>query len=256
MVAAEAPARFGTPVTVRATAADSVGVFVFPRRPADLNERCFSLRLHIDGVDAVAVPLIDSIYSATGIALATLTALYHEDFHIYQRGRFAPTKDVPDNIALEEPPPIPTEVIESEAFRRLAAEERQILALALRSVRADSIRGLLGRYVQLRQQRLALAPVERSWAEEHNERKEGTAHYVGYKAALVVLNRAADLKELVVSDLINAPAFSNGRGYRNWHIYATGAALCLLLDDLGVNWQNSVVEGRSLFQLAKMSVGQ
>lgn len=197
--------------------------------------------------------------NATAIALretekASVEVLLHEAFHRYQfdhlRGVLG--RNVEDAPAFSD-----------IDFNVLAELERQILASALQAPDTEVAVSVLREYVTIRvlREQSFPRPVE---AERSVELMEGTAHYVGVRSAGIVTGEGRQAEEEVRYALqeplrlqesvrfVNRPdpvMFDDPNVKMRWthrsRLYATGAAIALLLDRLGVSWQEDAGTGRS-----------
>jgi len=251
----------GKPLTLGPSRAPNA--FLYSARIPGLPSHCLSLRFPLGANRVVAWVTLDSVMTIREPLLASVLALFHETFHAYQAQRFAATAGArPDWTfhALEEAIAIPDSIVHSAAFRDLAAQERALLASALETTLAvDSVRTLLRRYVSLRGERMAILPVSLRGAEPHQERKEGSAQFVGITSAFAALGRSKeDLVAAVRRDLLETPPLNTAWGpdgpYRNWHIYATGAAIGLLLDRVGVPWREELQGGQTFIGILSRAV--
>lgn len=236
--------------------------WVFEGRLPNLPPRCFTLRFDFDARRTLAFPAIDSIYSIVEPVLATTVAVLHESFHIFQRSAFGDTR-LPDGTTLfvhGDSDPLPPEILHSAEFQRLARSERELLASALVAP-VESLAPMLDEYIRLRATRMRLLPEVLRGVEPHEERKEGTAHYVGYVSTFM---QADGDRQRVVSTLqadLRAPIdfAANGGGrrgpWRSWHIYATGGALGVLLDRMSCDWKPVVVAGYTPFGVLARATG-
>lgn len=235
------------------------GVSILPKPPSQLGV-CFDIAFTVGTAKLIAVPLIGPLYSVKDSLTANLVQLYHESFHAYQGKAFAPTR-AGQYTALQEIR-LPLDVVRSQPFDSLARVERSLLAEAIWVDRVDSVRGLLARYLEVRDSRLQLLPQRLRLAEAHNERKEGSAHWVGYTSALLRMRRTrADVAALVVQDLQQTPSFAAGQAddyfsnaYRQQHIYATGAAIAVILERLKAPWRSAVQSGATFEELLRSNL--
>jgi hypothetical protein len=205
----------------------------------------------IDRRRIVAFPLTDSIYSISDPVLATVVAVYHEAFHLHQLDtrwpRVATLTEVPPALML------------TAEFQELAGRERALLARALYQSNRDSVRATLRTYLDTRAARMALLPPEHRSAEADDERVEASAQLVGYRAGLLAVEgTASDMVALISSDLRNTPPFDDptrtSGSLRHWHIYATGSAIGMLLDRLGVTWKRELERGDSFVDVLTRAV--
>jgi hypothetical protein len=232
---------------------------LIPEPPAGLHPVCLSLAYRVAGTSVVAVPLIDRLYTIDDPVLANLVMLYHEAFHVYQGATFEPTGKGGWGVHREIR--LPLETVRSAALGELAARERRLLDRALSA--EDSIERLrLTRcYLRLRNRRLGLVPKDLRFAEAHLERKEGVAQLVALRAAAAAVGAGPGaVRTYVLSDLAGVPPFDGteymSNGYRQWHVYATGAAIALLLEAAGVAWEVPVAAGATPIELLREVVGR
>jgi hypothetical protein len=233
------PARFGEPLSVHSMSETRRARVL--AAGSGLPDR-FSL-VPINGKRLVAFPLLDSVYSLRDPVLATVAAVYHEAFHVYQLDNrwFYSIPQEADNTP-------PRTLINSREFQDLAAQERALLVRALSVNEPDSLRALLRTYLEIRSTRTQMFPANVSAYEAHEERKEASAQMVGYRAGLLAVEGGTDrLTTIVRADLESTPPFEldygSGGAFRHWHIYATGSAIAILLERLGVPWMEELEAG-------------
>jgi hypothetical protein len=233
------------------------GMLLLATPPGRLASVCFDLDFRVGDSRLIAVPVVGPMYSVGDSLTATVVTLYHEAFHAFQGQRFSPTRT--GQYTAHQEIRIPLGLVRSTAFDSLARAERLLLAEALRLRQSDSIRAVVSRYLDVRASRMQLLPPALRQAEAHNERKEGSAQWVGYTAALIRMGRSReDVRALIARDLRETPSFTAGdakdyfgNAYRKWHVYATGAALAELLDRAGVAWREEIQAGASFEELAR-----
>lgn len=229
-----------------------VGGVLLSGPPPGLDPVCFDLSYSWGASNLLAVPLILESYGITDPITANLSQLYHEAFHQFQEASFAATRE--GGYSVFEEVRIPLAVINSPKFGQVAEQERVLLASALGEPDPALRWASIERYIRLREERSELLPLDVRQAEAHHERKEGTANLVGLAAAFAVVGPGEGaVRRAVVDDLENTPPFAGRRymshPYRRWHVYATGAALGILLDDLGVAWRGRVADGATPYAL-------
>lgn len=233
------------------------GMRLLPTPPGRLADICFDLAFTVGSARLVAVPVVGALYSIGDSLTANIVQLYHEAFHAFQARVFAPTRA--GEFAPHQEVRLPLEIIRSPAFDSIARIERRLLAEALRTDQRDSTSALLTEYLALRDARMQLLPPKLRNAEAHNERKEGSAQWVGYTATFRRMRRSPTaVRDLIVLDLQRTPSFAAGRlndyfgnSYRQWHIYATGAAIGVLLEKRGVRWRDAIQEGATFEELLR-----
>jgi hypothetical protein len=183
---------------------------------------------------------------AEGDSLAVSAFLFHEAFHAFQSNAFRPTIHGTWD-ALEEPA-IGAAHILDPSFLALAEVERAILAATLLEHNPDQINHLLQEYSAVRQMRMQQLPKTQQLAEAHIERKEASAHWIGYAAALILTDGTLDRLPLLLHMQLTregAPVqpASLPTVHRN-NLYATGASLAHVLGRIGLNdWQHLVQSG-------------
>lgn len=200
---------------------------------------------------ALAWPFYESVFGINDPVLTNAVVLYHEFFHVFQFGRGT------WSVAGWENEP-PYEVISSEGFQALAARERSLLAEALVTSSSDSLGLLLEEYLRLRSERMEMLPRGSRAYETDYERIEGTAHFVGYSAGLLAVHGSTDaLVETVRFDLLNTPPFDQplwrSGPYRDWHLYATGSAIAILLDRIApsTSWKDPLARNTPFPELLR-----
>jgi hypothetical protein len=231
-------------------------VRAFEGRLPGLPPSCFTFRFQFAGRQLLAFPALDSAYSLRDPQGATTAGLLHEWFHAFQLSEFRGTLGTVPAWAFdvhEAGEALPEETLHGATFQRLAREERLLLAAALGAPTTDSVRAILRQYVASRAHRMRLLPEPFRGVEAHEERKEGTAQYASYVATFLATDGDLDRLTPTIQSDLRAPLdfAANGGGergpWRSWHIYATGAALGVLLDRLGCEWQPAVAQGYTLF---------
>lgn len=206
------------------------------------SEGHFDIRFPVGRGFATAVPIRESL-------LPTLHALYHEAFHAYQNDEFSDPSVTHSSV--------PNAVVGDPEFRALAEVERRVLAEAIVQSDEEALRNLARRYLAVRLHRLAAVPAHVADVEREMERVEGTAQFVGYSAAV----RALDLSATATADIIGRdlrkPAKTSrfgGEWTLRLRVYATGAAIGVLLERLATDWRSGVERGASLEALLVRSV--
>lgn len=246
-------ARLGTGVAFTAGA----GMLFLPTAPGRLADVCFDLEFGVGTATLIAVPVIGTLYSTEDSLTANVVQLYHEAFHAFQGAHFAPTRA--GAWAPHEEVRLPLEIVRSAPFDSLARVERALLAQMLQTGQTGAVRTLMARYLAVRDSRLRLLPLALRLAEAHNERKEGSAQWVGYTAAFRRMGRSRDeVRQLITRDLQHTPSFRAGspddyfsNAYRQWHLYATGAALGALFEQLHVPWRDVIAAGATFDDVAR-----
>ncbi len=183
---------------------------------------------------------------------------YHEAFHGHQSRAFARRPDEP--VLVDGKRTVDSASIAPPEFAAAGEVERRMLVDALRLADADSLRALLRAYLAVRAERTGRLPDVRR-VERHSERMEGTATFVGCRAARAVLGSPEDSvlacirRELTRPLHLAPPAEADARLMR-WRHYGTGAAMAYLLERLGdPDWRKRVEEGAPLDEVLARAVG-
>lgn len=200
----------------------------------------------VDGKTLTAVPVQDDTHG-------TLRLLYHEAFHAYQSKKFSPL-EMPELSDGGRPSGADPDSV-ADLERRALAEA---VAATTDSTRLDHLRT----YVALRSWRCR-QDRPRCRTELRVEREEGSAEYVGHRAALAVAGRdTSRIDEIVRRRLLGPlpePDSEIRIGGMTWEergrLYGTGAAIALVLDRLDVEgWRARLEEGASFFALVREAV--
>lgn len=234
---------------------DSAGsdrLYHSPARPELLQRQCFRLNFVFEGRSILSFPQIDSVFTVSDGVEALAIALIHEEFHRFQGDSFGlMPRSGGDGVfhVLEKAVEFPDTTIASDRFWRSADEERRLLAEAIQESDSAKVRRLAREYVVMRTRRTEELSEDLWEGEAHVEWKEGTAHLVSYRMVTRAAGKpASDVVDLVHSDLLSTPALDRHPSqFRHWHVYATGAAIGLVLDKLGVSWRQEARAGEPLF---------
>jgi hypothetical protein len=184
----------------------------------------------------------------------TLGTLYHEAFHTYQGDHFFRARDTSEAL--------PDSLAGDESALPMVVGERRLLADALSHKSPDSVRAAVRRFLWFRSVRFARAHPWLLRVQRQLERYEGSAHLVGRQAQLVAVG--AEPREAVESlraELLQPPPAAPPWVRRywiplRWHAYASGAAMALLLDQLGERgWRGRVETGTDLDVLLARAAG-
>jgi hypothetical protein len=170
--------------------------------------------------------------------------IFHEIFHEYQA-----TWSNQGNSGLPtlSEPLVAQTVVEDPGFQARVVIEGAVLAAALRAPSALEKRRLLGDFAALRAERRKGMPRDARNAEGHIERKEGTAHWVGYRVAHALSRDSMIALDERLADELSAGQGELKRGavqgrFRS-HLYATGAGIAQILDGLGADWRRPLEAG-------------
>lgn len=231
LVAAEAPPAPWTPVATER-----------PALRGRLYRREGGLPGLTGGIDT-DYPVGEARYTAIELGSTlqeSLNTLYHEAFHAWQHGHFAPFIQ---------------EIVRAEAVtpEQVAGAdlERRILAAAVAADGAASD-SLIAAFVAARSARYGALTDSAIAVERSMERKEGTAHLVGFQGAAAALGIDSQrLRNGIIATLemdLSQHGSSPLTQFR-WRAYGTGSAMGLLLDRLGVDWREQVAAGAPLDSL-------
>jgi hypothetical protein len=197
------------------------------------------------GLDTVTViPIRDSVS-------ATLSLLYHEAFHGYQRRRFVASRRPLEAFG--------GAVISTPEYEAAAEVERRILLATLHEEDRQTVAHLLRAYLAVRRHRTQSLPVEVQVVERHLERMEGSAEFVGHRMRIVALNEQAEqlvhILERRLTDSLRAPNVANKAHWRHrYRIYGTGATIALWLDRWNPTWEQALERGRDFEELLSEAV--
>jgi hypothetical protein len=219
-----------------------------------VTEHSFATQLPLGAADSVwaIAPLGSTFFNQ-------LEFYFHESFHLaHQRARFVETPE--DRRAARLKEPLVDSAHLTPNFAATAELERRMLSAALGIADVDSLRAHLRRYLAVRRGRAGtlLDVVE---VERRMERMEGTAKYVGCRAAAQALGASPEraiacvqeeLEMDLEKDRSNMPE-ADARLMR-WRHYGTGGAIALLLDRLRPGWKPLVEQGMHLDQLLSQAV--
>lgn len=225
--------------------------------PPELEDRVYLHRGTLPGLEA-SYHIDFPAGSTTAIAVAldpegirpTLTTLFHEAFHGFQRRRFATTPLVAGEFV------DPSHLL-APRFRALTEVERKLLTMAL-DLPADELPEHLRQYLAVRLLRIRSVPADVQALERHLERVEGSAELVGLEAGLLASAEGRTglpeaLRPHLTRPLDSVPGGVIERLIR-WRVYGTGAAIGFLLDRLGTDWRPRLEEGATFDELLGMAV--
>ncbi|RAJ99000.1 hypothetical protein B0I24_104204 [Aliidiomarina maris] len=176
------------------------------------------------------------------------TLLFHEDFHGYQLDSFATREG--NTLARFEAGEMPINTLVA-AVRM----ERSLLIAALEAETQQSREQALRNYAGLRVWREAQLPASTVMIERNNETHEGTASWIGHRAAKLLLGRTEDAfleqRKSVLEFDYEAMEASTSIRLMTARVYSTGAALTELLPQVtNLEW-HTLIEDRSttLFEM-------
>jgi hypothetical protein len=190
--------------------------------------------------------------------LNRLEFFVHEAFHFYQRGRSGRWHRVPeDSISGVNPERYLADegvLIDSVFLAQLEQEDRLLRSIVLESD-PKSFRDLLELYLEARTERLRDRP-DIEALERRYERMEGTAQYVGCRAAAAYsLATASTLEQCLTRDLHRERPRSLALRILQLRPYASGAVLSYSLDRLHIeDWRTAVAEGWRLDEIVARAV--
>jgi hypothetical protein len=192
------------------------------------------------------------VHAYTPVQHDVIELLFHEAFHANQWEHFTA---VPGGRPAFGSPAARVELAgTTEAFEALATAERQALKAAL-SARGDALRAWVRAYLALRSRRAALSPAVQD-VERYEEQTEGTAEYVGQLCTAHAIGAGPERASARIGAQLAAdrPALLGGRPSK-WRAYAVGAAMGLLLDQLGADgWRTAAAAGVPLDVLLQRAV--
>ena len=181
---------------------------------------------NLGGLSVVAV-------RATRTVEETITLLYHESFHAFQKtwARSSPDVDYGSIQGLRPAHAASVEV------------ERRVLRGALRS--NEPIAPFAHQALAVRARRTSQASADFVLAERQAEQDEGLAKYVEARSVALALGKSAQTVIDDVGQQLAVPmrTFGGSPDERliRTRAYATGAAMALLLDRLGINWKSRAI---------------
>lgn len=183
-----------------------------------------------------------------------LSTLFHEQFHDFQEDRFRwQGESGSEHVDL-------SLIGDLEAFTFGVELELRLLADILVEDDAATRRELARAYLALRRERERGMDALVVSTERHREWTEGTAEYAGRQASALFTGRSDeqlrdDLVSMLRRDLLFRPGDYAANVFR-WRLYATGAALAWLLDDLEVpDWRTAIEGGTPLDLALEQAIG-
>ncbi|HEX7052225.1 MAG TPA: hypothetical protein VF188_18600 [Longimicrobiales bacterium] len=193
--------------------------------------------------------LVTTAYSPSGSLGESLSGIYHEAFHGYQREHFAP-----DGVTEET---VPAQALTRE-FVAMAEVERRILARALEVAPGPALDSLLRGFLAVRRERLQGLPPRVQQVERALERREGSANLVGFEMAAATLGYDRERVARAIENYLTVrlDRFGGDRATQimRWRAYGTGATMGLLLDRKGVAWRKRLEQGEAFDVLLAESV--
>lgn len=230
--------------------------------PASLRGRVFARAGHLPGLKPGSFPGTYDWGDRSPYALPPMGSTFrrrlsfyvHEAFHFFQREGSAAWSPTPeDSILGLSPVQSLTDpgVVDDPAFRAGLVLEDSLLSRIAGERDSSRLIELLDMYERARAIRVAGRPdviaIERRY-----ERREGTATYVGCRAAAV----AARAPETLVPCLKRSLGQPNPEDpilqFLRWRLYSTGGVMCLALERLRVDgWKGAVARGEHLDQIVQ-----
>lgn len=205
----------------------------------------------IDGHSVYALPPM-------GSTLFRRVSFYtHEAFHSYQRQGSHPWVSTPGDSIMGLSPVAflrDSGIVRDETFRAALRREDELLRRIVAEQDRSTLRDVLQRYLAVRTERLRGRPdvlaIERRY-----ERREGTAVYVGCRAAAIAVRDPDAVSACVMRDLGEENPANPALQFLRWRPYSVGAVLSLVLDRLEVaSWKAAVAAGEQLDQLVTLAV--
>lgn len=190
---------------------------------------------YVLGGDTVVVVAADSNH------FRTIEVLLHESFHAFQHRRFRAVAEGGSLVA-------DADGVDIDSLAVAVERERALLRVALRECGASRVRRVLA-FMDARTRRLDALPAHLRAAEDWVERTEGSAHLIGYGAALNAVGRPrTELRDTLVTQLgVPLPSYPRRFGriadLFRWRLYASGAAQLLLSEEFGSDWRQAVERG-------------
>jgi hypothetical protein len=207
----------------------------------------YPVTIEINGHQVYALPAMGSTF------FGRLEFYVHEAFHHYQRHANGGWVEVPeDSISGVNPAQylLDPSIVDDPVFRAQLAEEDRLLRLVAFETNLEVLRSLLRAYLTSRAERLAGRPDVEA-LERRYERREGTAQYVGCRAAQAASDALSQtLQECVARDLERQQPSSLVLRLMQLRPYASGAIMSLALDRLTIeSWRDAVAQGWHIDQL-------
>jgi len=234
--------------------------------PAVLTGRAFVRAGHLPGYGAGRFPGIYDVGNRSVYALPPMGSTFrkrlsfyiHEAFHFFQREGEAAWSGTPEDTIMGISPAAALtdeSIVDDPQFRRGLEKEDSLLYRIAGENNLELLIDLLHRYMEIRAGRVEGRPdvlaIERRY-----ERREGTAEYVGCRAAAVAAGAPDALIECLTERLGEANPDDPIIQFLRWRVYSSGAVLCLALDRLEVTgWKDAVTRGDHLDQIIECSLG-
>jgi hypothetical protein len=195
-----------------------------------------------------------------GTTLFRRVAYYtHEAFHFHQRQGATPWASTPGDSIMGLSPVAflrDSGIVRDPEFRAGLRREDELLRRMLAEQDRTTLRNLSQQYLAARGDRHRGRP-DVVGIEQRYERREGTAVYVGCRAAGIALRDSAAVNACVVRDLGDENPANPALQFLRWRPYSVGAILALVLDRLEVpSWKSAVAAGEQLDQLVAREVAR
>jgi len=181
----------------------------------------------------------------------TLSLIFHEQFHDFQKDRFTGAGGRGEFVDL-------SFVDDRPAFTADLELERRVLAAAIRADTPAERTDLARRYLALRRDREERTPAPVTTTERARERTEGSADFAGFLARGVVMPEET-LKDSVLWRLDENLFQASGSYVTRWfrqRSYGVGAAILFLIDQGPGEWRARVEKGEALDVLLGETVGE
>jgi hypothetical protein len=184
----------------------------------------------------------------------------HEAFHYHQRQGFRAWASTPEDSIMGLSPTsalLDTSIMRDSTFRSRLRGEDELLRNIASEQSPSALRDLLRQYLAARMERVRGRPdvlaIERRY-----ERREGTATYVGCRAAEVAFPGVDAFVECILRHLGEELATDDPVLHLlRWRPYSVGAVLCLALDRLEVpSWKAAVAGGDRLDEIIAQTLGR
>lgn len=190
-----------------------------------------------------------------GSSLARRVSFYtHEAFHYYQRQGGGAWVETPEDTIMGLSPAAALrapDIVNDSLFRAGLRHEDLLLHRMLVEEYPTKLRALLADYLDARAERLREHP-DVLGIERRYERREGTAEYVGCRAAAVALADSSWLRTCITANLNEDRPDDPLLQFLRWRLYSTGAVLALILDRLVIpGWKAELALGEHLDVLAR-----
>ena len=195
-----------------------------------------------------------------GATLFRRLAFYtHEAFHYHQRLGATPWVSTPGDSIMGLSPIAflrDSSILYDPDFRAALRREDELLRRMMAEHDRSTLRTVSRQYLAARAERHRGRP-DVLGIEQRYERREGTAVYVGCRAAGIALRDSAAVTSCFLRDLGEEKPANPALQFLRWRLYSVGAVLSLVLDRLEVpSWKAAVAAGEQLDQLVARAVAR